>query len=132
MSSKEDKDAQALLELRDKLEMNGAYLNMVQNQQRRTGVNLRRAQLTLEEVSALPEAVPMYKSVGKAYFMAPRGELVTELTGDVKAAQDQMAELERQQERAAKAIKGIEGEVAEVARGNPGAMAAFRRLMGGA
>jgi chaperonin cofactor prefoldin len=38
----------------------------VQNQQRRTGVNLRRAQLTLDEVQALPESVAMYKAVGKA------------------------------------------------------------------
>ncbi|KIY96930.1 prefoldin subunit 1 [Monoraphidium neglectum] len=129
---KEDKDAQTLLELRDKLEMNGAYLAMVQNQQRRTGVNLRRAQLTLDEVQALPESVAMYKAVGKAYFLAPKAELVSELSGDVKAGQDQAAELERQQERAVKAIKAIEGEVAEVARGNPGAQQAFRRLMGGA
>jgi hypothetical protein len=57
---------------------------------------------------------------------------VSELSGDVKAGQDQATELERQQERAVKAIKAIEGEVAEVARGNPGAQQAFRRLMGGA
>lgn len=38
----------------------------VQSQQRRAGVNVRRAQLTLDELKALPDAAPMYRSVGKA------------------------------------------------------------------
>lgn len=37
-----------------------------------------------------------------------------------------------QAERAQKAVEDIQKEVSEVARDNPGAMAAFRRMMGGA
>jgi chaperonin cofactor prefoldin len=38
----------------------------VQQNQRRAAVNLRRAQLTLDELQGLPEATPMFKTVGKA------------------------------------------------------------------
>jgi chaperonin cofactor prefoldin len=38
----------------------------VAQQQRRATLNLRRAQLTLDELAALPESAPMFKSVGKA------------------------------------------------------------------
>lgn len=108
------KDAQTLMELRDKLQMQVTYMGMVrdgcggaaagaqltaptrfrrlrlqrppprgpadtgppprhpvlcpqvQQQQRRAAMGIRRAQLTLDELQALPEAAPMYRSVGKA------------------------------------------------------------------
>ena len=76
-----------------------------------------------------PRAPP---SPARSYFLAPKPELVSELTGDVTASRDQLAELDKQRERAEGAIKAVEQEVAEVARDNPGAQAAFRRMMGGA
>lgn len=66
-----------------------------------------------------------------SYFLSPKPELVAELADDVKAGEDQAAELKKQHERAEKAIRALEEEVTEVIKGNPGAQAAFRRLMGG-
>jgi len=68
----------------------------------------------------------------RSYFLAPKGELVSELTDDVKAANDQMGELEKQQLRAQTALQDIEKEVHEVTRDNPAAAVAFRKMMGGA
>lgn len=104
----------------------------VQSQQRRAGVNMRRAQLTLDELSAVPDAAPMFRSVGKAYFLAPKQELVGDLEADIKASKDQLAELQKQAERAQKGAEDIQNELREVARDNPKAVAAFQRAMGGA
>jgi hypothetical protein len=65
-SAADAKDAATLVELRDKLDVAASHLAMVQAQQRRTAVGLRRAQLTLEELGALPDDAATYRAVGKA------------------------------------------------------------------
>jgi hypothetical protein len=66
-----------------------------------------------------------------SYFLSPKPELVSELEGDIKAGQDQLAELSSQKERGEKALADTEREVAEIARDSPAAAAALRRMMGG-
>ncbi|GBF91926.1 hypothetical protein Rsub_04650 [Raphidocelis subcapitata] len=127
-----DKDTQTLLELRNKLEMSSSYLAMVQQQQRRNAVNTRRAQLTLDELQALPESAPMFKIVGKAYFFSPKPELVEGLSSDVQAGRDAAGELLKQHERAEKALRDVQTEITEVVKGSPAAAAAFQKALAGA
>lgn len=62
----DDKDRQAVMELQEKLEMSRSFLKMVVSQARNTTLTLKRAELTITEVEALPDDVVSYKPVGKA------------------------------------------------------------------
>ncbi len=62
----DEKDRQTLMELRDKIEVSSAFIGMLEGQSRRATVELRRTELTLEELGHLPDDAVTYKPVGKA------------------------------------------------------------------
>ncbi|KAF8067332.1 pfdn1 [Scenedesmus sp. PABB004] len=115
-------DIAAFKELQDKLKMNVAFAENVAQQLGRARVTARRAELTLEELSQMSADVPMYKQVGKAYFMAPMPEVVSELRDDIKASQDEVKRFAQQREHADKAIAEAEKELRELMKAHPEAI----------
>jgi chaperonin cofactor prefoldin len=61
-----DIDRQALAELQEKLSTTQAFHGFLTGSHQRATVELRRTELTLEELGALPDDVVTYKPVGKA------------------------------------------------------------------
>jgi chaperonin cofactor prefoldin len=88
----------------------------------RARLNARRAELTLEELSALSSDVPVYKQVGKAYFMAPMQQLKEELKEDIAARQDEAKRCVQQKDHADKAIAAAENELRELIKSHPEAL----------
>lgn len=122
---------QALLELRDKLEKNGRFLTMVRQSQQRAATQLRRAELTLEELSPLPESAAVFRPLGRAYVAAGRADLVAELERACAEARDEASKLGVQAERAEAQLRATEDELRELVRSAPEAAAALMRMGGG-
>eukprot|EP00775_Hariotina_reticulata_P011300 gene11300-11450_t len=112
-------DLQALAELKDKMDIGVAVAAQVQSQLQRAKINKRRSELTLQELSQIPDSVPMYKQVGKAYFLAPMQQLVGDLQDDIKIMEDEAKRLAQQLQHAEKSISATEGELKELIQSHP-------------
>eukprot|EP00879_Flechtneria_rotunda_P010833 GHRR01011322.1.p3 GENE.GHRR01011322.1~~GHRR01011322.1.p3 ORF type:complete len:128 (+),score=42.95 GHRR01011322.1:163-546(+) len=115
----DQKDLQAFRELQDKLNVNTGFAQAVQQQLQRAKISVKRSQLTLEELSSMSSEVPMYRQVGKAYFLAPAQQVITDLKQDIQASEEEAQRLTQQQEHATKAIIATEGELRELMKSHP-------------
>lgn len=109
----------ALAELQDKMMLHGSFAQAVQQQLQRARISTKRSELTLDELSHMSEDVPVYKQVGKAYFMAPMQQVTSELKDDIKGSQDEVKKLVQQQEHAEKALRATESEIKELMKAHP-------------
>ncbi|WIA33171.1 hypothetical protein OEZ86_006318 [Tetradesmus obliquus] len=119
---RQQEDLQPFIELQEKLAMNISFQQAVQQQLQRAMVSTKRSELTLQELSSMSSSVPMYKQVGKAYFMAPMQQVVDELKDDIKGSQDEGKKLLQQKEHADKAIRATEAEMQELMKAHPEAV----------
>eukprot|EP00882_Tetradesmus_deserticola_P020166 GHRQ01021737.1.p2 GENE.GHRQ01021737.1~~GHRQ01021737.1.p2 ORF type:complete len:133 (+),score=52.21 GHRQ01021737.1:1836-2234(+) len=119
---RQQEDLQPFIELQEKLAMNISFQQAVQQQLQRSMISTKRSELTLQELASMSNSVPMYKQVGKAYFMAPMQQVVDELKDDVKSSQDEAKKLAQQKEHADKAIRASEAEIQELMKAHPEAV----------
>ncbi|KAF6260715.1 hypothetical protein COO60DRAFT_855897 [Scenedesmus sp. NREL 46B-D3] len=119
---RQQEDLQPFIELQEKLAMNISFQQAVQQQLQRSMISTKRSELTLQELSSMSNSVPMYKQVGKAYFMAPMQQVVDELKDDISGSQDEAKKLVQQREHADKAIRATEAEIQELMKAHPEAV----------
>jgi len=103
----------------------------VRQSQQRAATQLRRAELTLEELSPLPECASVFRPLGRAYVAAGRAELSAELGAACSEARGEAAKLGVQAERAEAQMRATEDELRELVRSAPEAAAALMRMGGG-
>jgi prefoldin subunit 1 len=104
----------------------------VRQSQQRAATQLRRAELTLEELNPLPESASVFRPLGRAYVAAGRAELAAELEAACSEAREEAAKLGVQAERAEAQLRATEDELRELVRSAPEAAAALMRMGGGA
>lgn len=103
----------------------------VRQSQQRAATQLRRAELTLEELKPLPENAAVFRPLGRAYASASRADLVAELERACAEAREEASKLGVQAERAETQLRATEGELRELVRSAPEAAAALMRMGGG-
>jgi prefoldin subunit 1 len=107
------------------------HRKQVRQSQQRAATQLRRAELTLEELTPLPESAQVFRPLGRAYVGAGRAELVAELEAACAEGRAEASKLGVQAERAEAQLKATEEELRELVRSAPEAAAALMRMGGG-
>jgi prefoldin subunit 1 len=75
------------LQLIELQEQHNAYTRDLRGVQAKIGSTQRSRrvnQVTREQIDALPQDVPTYRSVGKAFFLTPRGEVESRLEKELE------------------------------------------------
>jgi len=129
MADKSHQEGQALLELQEKLDMSNAMMNMFRSQQQRVVINIKRTQLTLEELGSMPDGARMYKPVGKSYFLTPKGQLSQELQKDINGYKEDAKQLSVKEQHTEKTIASTMAEVRELLQSHPEVTAQYKDLV---
>lgn len=60
------------------------------SQRRQSEMTLRRAAFTAQHLDELPDNVKAYKGVGKAYFLEPKADIMSQLEAVVKHSDNEL------------------------------------------
>lgn len=115
----DDKERQTFLELQGKMVDHTSKLKTVQQQMAVLANNGRRAALTVEELATVPDTARTYRTVGRAYFLAPCGEVVDSLNEKQVSFSNELGRLKKSKAALEKGLKGVEGELRELLQSSP-------------
>lgn len=77
----------------------------------------RRNELTLEEVSKVPEETRLFRALGKAFVLTPRAQVVEGLTNRIQESERRATDLEAKHEYLQAKVSSHEAILKEAARG---------------
>ncbi|KAL6079621.1 hypothetical protein QOT17_000732 [Balamuthia mandrillaris] len=89
------RNKEAFLELQEKLVKSNKDLNEVVQKVVINDRNKRKCRLTLEEIVNLPGGTRTYKSVGRAFLLAPREDIQKEMETYIQQCDDNVANLQK-------------------------------------
>uniref|UniRef100_A0A7S0RGI1 Prefoldin subunit 1 n=1 Tax=Chlamydomonas leiostraca TaxID=1034604 RepID=A0A7S0RGI1_9CHLO len=118
-ATKVDEDEKVAFELQERLLMSHQTLARLQNQDLSAVRRKKQVELMISEMKALPDNTVMYKSVGKAYFLSPKTDLVSEAEGTVQAVSTEIESIKTQRGVVEQKLKETEGELRELITSHP-------------
>ncbi|XP_011623879.1 prefoldin subunit 1 isoform X2 [Amborella trichopoda] len=110
----------AFVELQGRMIETTGKLKQVQMQMRNKEAEKKRAYLTLEELQQLSDDTNTYKSIGKAFVLEPKSDLIKEQQQKFKDSETVLASLETSKEYLEKQMADIENNLRELLQQDPG------------
>ncbi|CAD7696210.1 unnamed protein product [Ostreobium quekettii] len=107
----------AAFELQDRMSDAHLRLRNLQSQQRMKERSLQEAELVAEQIRPLPEDARVYRTVGRAYFLAPKGDVLDSLVGEAEKAKKELESMKSLQEAARNDFKEAETSMAALREG---------------
>jgi len=108
----------AFAELQNKLIQSNGSLKQAAQQIRITQTQQARATLVAQEVDKLPDDTICYENIGRAYFSKPKVAIVAGQRAQMQDCDQQIQDLKRVSETAARDIRGVETEIKEFLKDN--------------
>uniref|UniRef100_A0A7S3RAI2 Prefoldin subunit 1 n=1 Tax=Dunaliella tertiolecta TaxID=3047 RepID=A0A7S3RAI2_DUNTE len=109
-------DEKAYMELHDRMLESSQALYKINTQERLKLKFKTRSELMLAELKAMPDDVRAYKSIGKAYFLAPKSEVMTEAETEISSLGSELKSLQAQRGIVQQKVKEAESEILELRR----------------
>ncbi|EFJ40257.1 hypothetical protein VOLCADRAFT_110092 [Volvox carteri f. nagariensis] len=125
MDEGDERAIQEFNELQDKVIMQAEMFQRTQQQERMLGIQRQRCVLTKQELQSMPDSTTMYKSIGRAYFCSPKGEVLKELDEKAASIEADAKSLREQRDAIEKKMKDTEVQLRELIGQSP---ALVRRL----
>eukprot|EP00047_Mylnosiga_fluctuans_P002899 m.226459 g.226459 ORF g.226459 m.226459 type:complete len:122 (+) comp11426_c0_seq1:32-397(+) len=116
MSGPDPEIARALMTLQQKMVETQTNMRLADLQINSKVTNVRKSQLTLNEISTLPADVRVYKSIGRMFLLQPHGEICGELSAKMKDDQAAIEKLKEKKTYLERSMKDSEQSVRELIR----------------
>nr|XP_024356797.1 prefoldin subunit 1-like [Physcomitrium patens]PNR33859.1 hypothetical protein PHYPA_023675 [Physcomitrium patens] len=110
---------EAFVELQGRLVETTSKLKHVQAQIRSKEAEKKRAFLTLEELGSLPEGTNTYRTLGKAFVLEPKDELIKEQQTKAEESDSAIATLVGSKEYLERQMKEVESNFRELLQNSP-------------
>ena len=104
----------AFSELQVKRLETGQLVAVAEGQRQALQRSIIHSQLTFKEISGLPEATPLYRSIGRMFLLASRDEIKETLTASEAASKEKIAEIEKNKSHLEKSLKEQEDSLREL------------------
>jgi len=118
-SAVDDKDKQAFMDLQKRLWTEANNLKKVETQAKTAEQDKRRAELTLQEIGAMPEDVNTYRTIGRAFILVPKDDMQKELENAIAKNENVVKESKGSKVYLEKAVKETEDNIRELLRNSP-------------
>ncbi|CAK0764041.1 hypothetical protein CVIRNUC_003118 [Coccomyxa viridis] len=115
----EDREKQTFVELKNKMVNQSMQLKSMQQQVAVLARQGRRSALTVEELKGFPEDAKTYRTIGKAYFLAPRNEIISGLEQSQQSMVSNINDLNAKRAAVENSLKGVESELRELLTSSP-------------
>lgn len=125
-----DDDLKNFEELQHTLITNTQLQKQLVQQQQKMKINIQRHSLTATEVDALPDATPVYRAVGRAYFKTAKDAVMSSLEKELVDFNTQLNKLGQQKEHLEKLCQSTESELREVLANSPALQEKLAKRMG--
>ncbi|KAG0564757.1 hypothetical protein M758_8G132200 [Ceratodon purpureus] len=110
---------EAFVELQGRLVETTSKLKQVQVQIRNKEAEKKRAFLTLEELDSLPEGTNTYRTLGKAFVLEPKDDLIKEQQAKAEESDSAIATLAGSKEYLERQMKEVESNFRELLQNSP-------------
>jgi len=110
---------EAFVELQGRLVETTSKLKQVQIQVRNKEAEKKRAFLTLEELNSLPEGTNTYRTLGKAFVLEPKDDLIKEQHMKADECDSAIAALVGSKEYLERQMKEVESNFRELLQNSP-------------
>lgn len=114
MATEEEKAAQ---ELQERVMLGMQAIARLNQQEKLANTRKQRIELTLAELTALPDGTSMYRSVGKAYFASSKDVLVKDAKEAVGVLTQEAETLRKQRTTVEQKCIEAQGELKELVQG---------------
>jgi len=104
-------------EQQDKVEELGSRVMKIHNEVTTNGTETKRAQLTLHSLLEVPEDVPLFKPIGRAFVSQDRGKFQEGLEKEINDLQKQAPKLKKNREEMATRRQNAEKDLQEMMLG---------------
>eukprot|EP00199_Chlamydomonas_sp_CCMP681_P004730 CAMPEP_0119107574 /NCGR_PEP_ID=MMETSP1180-20130426/11293_1 /TAXON_ID=3052 ORGANISM="Chlamydomonas cf sp, Strain CCMP681" /NCGR_SAMPLE_ID=MMETSP1180 /ASSEMBLY_ACC=CAM_ASM_000741 /LENGTH=132 /DNA_ID=CAMNT_0007093083 /DNA_START=89 /DNA_END=487 /DNA_ORIENTATION=- len=121
-------EEKTLMELQDRLLASTQTLARLNQQDRMALTRKQRTELTLSELKQLPDGARTYKSIGKAYFLSSKDNVVTESQAIIASVSSEIDALRAQRNVVETKLKETQVELRELVNANPAVLAQFRSM----
>ncbi|CAL5219867.1 g1786 [Coccomyxa viridis] len=115
----EDRERQTFVELKNKMVDQSMKLKNIQQHITVMARKGRRSALTAEELKGVPEDAKTFRNIGKAYFLAPRNEIISDLQQSQQIMASEINDLNANKTALEKSLKGVEAELRELLTSSP-------------
>lgn len=116
------------MELQGRLVETSSKLKQVQMQIRNKEAERKRCLLTLEELERLPDDTNTYMSVGRAFILEPKADLIKEQQGKSKECETTISTLQTSLEYLERQMKEVENNFRELLQQSPALARQVRAL----
>ncbi|KAL4332583.1 hypothetical protein GQ457_07G019190 [Hibiscus cannabinus] len=110
----------AFIEIQGRIIELTGKLKQVQNQMRTKEGEKKRAFLTLEELSQVPDDTNTYKSIGRTFVLEPKAVLMNEQERKLKDSESAIGSLQTSKEYMEKQLAEVENNLRELLQQDPG------------
>mmetsp|Transcript_4052 Transcript_4052/g.4625 ORF Transcript_4052/g.4625 Transcript_4052/m.4625 type:complete len:129 (-) Transcript_4052:459-845(-) len=123
----DEKTQSEFFELQQKMMENASKLKSVNASQKNKQSDIKRSELTVQELSEMSDDTVTYKTVGRAFMYVPKLELQKEIEDHAKELAAEIESLQSQEQYLRKQEKESENNMKEFIQGNPALKAQFTR-----
>lgn len=110
----------AFVELQSRMIETTGKIKQLQTQMRSKESEKKRAYLTLEELSQLPDDTNTYKAIGKVFILEPRSLLVNEQEKKLNDSETAISSMQTSKEYLEKQLGEVENNIRELLQQDPG------------
>ncbi|VAH30530.1 unnamed protein product [Triticum turgidum subsp. durum] len=111
---------QAFVELQSRMIETTGKIKQLQTQMRSKESEKKRAYLTLEELSQLPDDTNTYKAIGKVFILEPRSLMVNEQEKKLNDSETAISSMQTSKEYLEKQLGEVENNIRELLQQDPG------------
>ncbi|KAI4964484.1 hypothetical protein ZWY2020_005673 [Hordeum vulgare] len=110
----------AFVELQSRMIETTSKIKQLQSQMCSKESEKKRAYLTLEELSQLPDDTNTYKAIGKVFILEPRSLLVNEQEKKLNDSETAISSMQTSKEYLEKQLGEVENNIRELLQQDPG------------
>lgn len=127
MDQLDERDRQAFMELNEKMIEQTTKKKQLAAQLRSHETEQKRAVLTAEELSSLPDSARTYDQIGRAYFLKPKSQVLQDRKDTAISCQAEIKTLKETQSAVQRALAAVENEFRELLQHSPALQKAVSR-----
>ncbi|GAX84727.1 hypothetical protein CEUSTIGMA_g12149.t1 [Chlamydomonas eustigma] len=115
MSEREERE-KAFIELHEKYAQTIDGLRRLTQSERANQLGKQRLELVLKELGSMPDNVPTYKQIGRAYFLEPKSELLSTGAKSIATMGSDLENFKQSKSAVEQKLKEIQKEIQEMAK----------------